>query len=154
MSWVARQKPRKCAAVRPSRAYITSPRVWTLCANLGADNEDMVPFEKYAKAAEGLGKPSSAARALSGGAEHIERVDCLVRRIAGQQGLQSDTLDEIVTLVADDESLSALTPSAPSTPLATPSGGGTAGRSQRRAIAIVSAHTGESPLCLGVSAAT
>ena len=37
--------------------------------------------------------------ALFGGAEHIERVDCLVRRIAGQQGLQSDTLDEIVTLV-------------------------------------------------------
>ena len=32
-------------------------------------------------------------------AEHIERVDCLVRRIARQQGLQSDTLDEIVALV-------------------------------------------------------
>ena len=59
----------------------------------------MVPFEKYAKAAEGLAKPSSAARALFGGAEHIERVDCLVRRIARQQGLQSDTLDEIVALV-------------------------------------------------------
>jgi hypothetical protein len=73
--------------------------VWKLCAGLGADDEDMVPFEKYAKAAEGLGKPSSAARALFGGAEHIERVDCLVRRIARQQGLQSDTLDEIVALV-------------------------------------------------------
>jgi hypothetical protein len=73
--------------------------VWRLCAALGADDEDMVPFEKYAKAAEGLVKPSSAARALFGGAEHIERVDCLVRRIARQQGLQSDTLDEIVTLV-------------------------------------------------------
>ena len=56
--------------------------VWKLCASLGADDEDMVPFEKYAKAAEGLRKPSSAARALFGGAEHIERVDCLVRRIA------------------------------------------------------------------------
>ena len=66
---------------------------------LGAEDEDLVPFEKYAKAAEGLGKPSSAARALFGGAEHIERVDCLVRRIARQQGLQSETLDEIVTLV-------------------------------------------------------
>ena len=73
--------------------------VWNLCTGLGADDADMVPFEKYAKAAEGLGKPSSAARALFGGAEHIERVDCLVRRIARQQGLQSDTLDEIVTLV-------------------------------------------------------
>src|SRR5207244_6813477 len=38
--------------------------VWKLCTALGADDEDMVPFEKYAKAAEGLGKPSSAARAL------------------------------------------------------------------------------------------
>jgi len=73
--------------------------VWNLCTALGAEDSDLVPFEKYAKAAEGLGKPSSAARALFGGAEHIERVDCLVRRIASQQGLQSDTLDEIVTLV-------------------------------------------------------
>ena len=73
--------------------------VWELCTALGARDDDMVPFEKYAKAAEGLGKPSSAARALFGGAEHIERVDCLVRRIARQQGRHSDTLDEIVTLV-------------------------------------------------------
>jgi len=73
--------------------------VSTLCHGLGAEDEDLVPFEKYAKAAEGLGKPSSAARALFGGAEHIERVDCLVRRIAKQQGRQSATLDEIVTLV-------------------------------------------------------
>ena len=58
-----------------------------------------MPFEKYAKAAEGLTKPSSAARALFGGAEHVERVECLIHRIAGQQGLRSDTLDEIVALV-------------------------------------------------------
>jgi hypothetical protein len=70
-----------------------------LCAGLGAEDEDLVPFEKYAKAAEGLAKPSSAARALFGGAEHIERVDCLVRRIARQQGLQLETLDEIVRVV-------------------------------------------------------
>jgi hypothetical protein len=73
--------------------------VWKVCAGLGAEDADMVPFEKYAKAAEGLGKPSSAARALFGGTANIERVDCLVRRIAQQQGLQSDTLDEIVSLV-------------------------------------------------------
>src|SRR5262245_50339617 len=73
--------------------------VWKLCTALGAADEDMVPFDKYAKAAEGLGKASSAARALFGGAAHIERVDCLVRRIASQQGLNLDTLDEIVTLV-------------------------------------------------------
>jgi hypothetical protein len=70
-----------------------------LCVGLGAEDADLVPFEKYAKAAEGLANPSSVARALFGGAEHIERVDCLIRRIARQQGLQSDTLDEIVTLV-------------------------------------------------------
>jgi hypothetical protein len=70
-----------------------------LCIGLGADEADLVPFEKYAKAAEGLGKPSSAARALFGGAAHIERVDCLVRRVAGQQGMTLDTLDEIVTRV-------------------------------------------------------
>ena len=71
----------------------------TLCSRLGAADADMVPFEKYARAAEGLAKPSSAARALCGGARHIERVDCLIRKIAQQQGLQSDTVDEIVTLV-------------------------------------------------------
>jgi hypothetical protein len=36
---------------------------------------------------------------LFGGAANIERVDCLVRRIAVQKGLQCSTLDEIVTLV-------------------------------------------------------
>jgi hypothetical protein len=70
-----------------------------LCTGLGAEPGDMVPFEKYAKAAETLGKPSSAARALFGGAEHIERVESLVRRIARQLGLQSEVLHEIVALV-------------------------------------------------------
>lgn len=70
-----------------------------LCTGLGADTADLVPFDKYAKAAESLSKPSSAARALFGGAANIERVDCLVRRIAAQKGLQCSTLDEIVTLV-------------------------------------------------------
>jgi hypothetical protein len=73
--------------------------VCKLCTRLGADAADLVPFEKYAKAAEGLASPSSAARTLFGGAEHIERVDCLVRRIAEQLGMQSETLDEIVVLV-------------------------------------------------------
>ena len=36
--------------------------------SLGAADEDMVPFDKYAQAAEGLGKASSAARALFAGA--------------------------------------------------------------------------------------
>ena len=70
-----------------------------LCTNHGAAETDLVPFEKYARAAEGLAKPSSAARALFSGAKHIERVDCLIQRIASQQGLQSDTVDKIVDLV-------------------------------------------------------
>ena len=70
-----------------------------LCQRLGADATDLVPFEKYAKAAESLGKPSSAARALFGGAQHIERVDSLVRRVARQLGQDSETLRDIVTLV-------------------------------------------------------
>jgi hypothetical protein len=73
--------------------------VATLCARLGASHDDMVPFDKYAKAAEGLGKPSSAARALFGGAEHIERVDSLVGGIARQLGLWSEVVQEIVALV-------------------------------------------------------
>ena len=73
--------------------------VANLCKGLGAESDDLVPFDKYAKAAESLCKPSSAARALFGGAEHIERVDSLVRRIASLRGLQSDTLHEIVMLV-------------------------------------------------------
>jgi hypothetical protein len=73
--------------------------VWRLCKALGAEDADLVPFEKYAKAAEGLAAPSSAARALFGGAEHIERVDCLIQQIARQRGMQSQALNEIVTLV-------------------------------------------------------
>ena len=70
-----------------------------LCTALGAESADLVPFEKYAKAAETLVKPSSAARALFAGAEHIERVDSLVQRIARQRRLQCDALHEIVARV-------------------------------------------------------
>src|ERR1700757_1322165 len=51
---------------------------------LGADPQDQVPFEKYAKAAESLLKPSSAGRAVAAGAPFIERVDLLVKLISRQ----------------------------------------------------------------------
>lgn len=70
-----------------------------LCKSLGADENDLVPFEKYAVAAHGLTGPSSAARALFEGASHIERVDCLVKTIAAQHGTQLPALDEVVALV-------------------------------------------------------
>ncbi len=70
-----------------------------LCRALGAAEVDQVPFEKYARAAEGLAKPSSAARALFGGAPNIERVDCLVKSIAASKNMRSDVVNEIVALV-------------------------------------------------------
>jgi hypothetical protein len=70
-----------------------------LCVSLGADEKDLVPFEKYAAAAQGLASPSSAARALYGGAPYIERVDRLVQAIAAQKGMRSAVLDEVVALV-------------------------------------------------------
>jgi hypothetical protein len=73
--------------------------VVNLCLLLGADQKDLVPFEKYAAAAESLGSPSSAARALYAGAPYIERVDRLVQAIAKQKGLQLPVLDEVVNLV-------------------------------------------------------
>ena len=73
--------------------------VVTLCQSLGARKDDLVPFEKYAAAAQGLTTPSSAARALFGGAPNIERVDRLVKTIAAQKGMRSDAIDEIVALV-------------------------------------------------------
>src|SRR3954467_15597586 len=70
-----------------------------LCVSLGADEKDLVPFEKYAAAAQSLGSPSSAARALDAGAPNIERVDRLVQTIAAQKGMRSPVLDETVRLV-------------------------------------------------------
>jgi hypothetical protein len=70
--------------------------VGELCAAMGAAPEDQVPFEKYANAAQGLAKPSSAARALFGGAPNIERVDCLVRTIASQKGMSNASVEQTV----------------------------------------------------------
>jgi hypothetical protein len=73
--------------------------VASLCEALGAQPADLVPFEKYAQAAASLGKPSSAARALFGGATRIERVDLLVQLLARQRGLAHPAIDTIVRRV-------------------------------------------------------
>jgi hypothetical protein len=70
-----------------------------LCVSLGADEKDLVPFEKYANAALSLQSPSSAARALAAGAPNIERVDRLVKTIAAQKGMQLAAVDQTVALV-------------------------------------------------------
>ena len=70
-----------------------------LCIKLGAKPEDMVPFEKYAAAAQSLTRPASAARALQNGAPNIERADKLVQLIAKQKGMSHPVIDATVALV-------------------------------------------------------
>jgi hypothetical protein len=79
--------------------------VFDLCVKLGAKPEDLVPFEKYAAAAQSLTRPASAARALQNGAKNIERSDKLVQLIGRQKGMTNPKVDAIVALV--DERLAA-----------------------------------------------
>ena len=81
---------------RTRSIYETVGRV---CMSLGAAEQDLVPFEKYANAALSLQSPSSVARALASGARDVERVDRLVQLVAGQKGFASDELDETVRVV-------------------------------------------------------
>ncbi|HET6622292.1 MAG TPA: 2-dehydropantoate 2-reductase N-terminal domain-containing protein [Dongiaceae bacterium] len=70
-----------------------------IARRLGADPKDQVPFEKYAKAAESLLKPSSAARAVAAGAPFIERVDLLVKLISHQLGMPNAEIDRTVQII-------------------------------------------------------
>lgn len=70
-----------------------------ICKLLGADPGELVPFEKYARAAAALTAPSSVARALLAGADRVERVDRLVQAIAAQRGRRVEVVDEIVAIV-------------------------------------------------------
>jgi len=101
-------------AARPIREAVHGDRAasqdiyeWVdgLVRSLGADPADQVPFDKYARAAESLLKPSSAARAVDAGATKIERVDRLVQAIARQKGMSRPDVDALVDLV--DRKLSA-----------------------------------------------
>tara|TARA_S200000501_G_C20768210_1_gene719307 strand:+ start:193 stop:1260 length:1068 start_codon:yes stop_codon:yes gene_type:complete len=73
--------------------------VKAVCISFGANGEDLVPFDKYAAAADILVRPSSAARALFSGAPNIERVDKLVQTLALSKGMQSEVLNKTVSLV-------------------------------------------------------
>ncbi len=79
--------------------------VCDLCVKLGAAPEDMVPFQKYANAAENLIRPSSAARALAGGAGFIERLDKVVVALSKAEGIEIPTLADTAALV--DQKLAA-----------------------------------------------
>ncbi len=74
-----------------------------IAQRLGADPADQVPFDKYAKAAESLAKPSSAARAIAAGAPFIERVDLLVKLIGQALDMPHPEIDRTVAIV--DEKL-------------------------------------------------
>ena len=70
-----------------------------VCERLGASPNDLVPFEKYAAAANDLVRPSSAARALNNGAPNIERTDRLVQLIGAQYGMRNEVVDRTVALI-------------------------------------------------------
>jgi hypothetical protein len=70
-----------------------------IARRLGADPADQVPFAKYAKAAESLLKPSSAARPRARRAPFIERVDLLVKLVSDQLGASSAEIDRTVQTV-------------------------------------------------------
>ena len=70
-----------------------------IARRLGAEADAQVPFEKYARAAESLQKPSSAARAIAAGAPVIERVDRLVQLVGRELGMAHPAVDEVVTTV-------------------------------------------------------
>jgi hypothetical protein len=70
-----------------------------VCERLGASPNDLVPFEKYAAAANDLVRPSSAARALNNGLPNIERTDRLVQLIGAQYGMRNEIVDRTVALV-------------------------------------------------------
>ncbi len=94
--------------VRPTRDAVLSDLdasravydwVLDVCKDLGAAEEDLVPFDKYAAAADLLRSPASVARALDGGAPRVERVDRLVQIIGAQRGMRNEAVDRIVALV-------------------------------------------------------
>ena len=70
-----------------------------VCERLGASPNDLVPFEKYAAAANDLVRPSSAAWALNNGVPNIERTDRLVQLIGAQYGMRNEIVDRTVALV-------------------------------------------------------
>ena len=77
---------REAVHADPAAARAVYDWVRALCVDLGASEDDLVPFEKYAAAAEGLANPSSVARAVFAGAPSVERVDRLVQTIAAGRG--------------------------------------------------------------------
>jgi hypothetical protein len=73
--------------------------VGAIVQRIGGQSDDLVPFDKYAAAAERLINPSSVARAIVAGAPMVERVDKLVQAIGRQHGITHPAIDMAVSLV-------------------------------------------------------
>lgn len=89
----------------PEMAREIYDHVAAIVVRLGADPADLVPFEKYALAAQSLLKPSSVARAIVAGAPCVERVDKLVQSIGRGLGMGHSGIDRTVATI--DKALSA-----------------------------------------------
>ena len=67
---------------------------------LGGRADDLVGFDKYLAATDKLIAPSSSvARAITGGATAVERVDKLVQLIGRLCGITHPTIDRTVALI-------------------------------------------------------
>lgn len=71
----------------------------SIVLRIGGQRDDLVPFDKYATAAERLVNPSSVARAIVAGAPMVERVDKLVQAIGRQHGITHPAIDMAVSLI-------------------------------------------------------
>ena len=95
-----------CRAVNddPNQSREIYTFVNSLVQRLGAEASDHVPFKKYMSASQNLHKPSSAARAISGGGTVIERPDKLVQLIGRKFGMINSEIDKSIAIV--DEKIS------------------------------------------------
>ncbi len=83
----------------PDASRAVYDAVFALVIKLGAEPEIMVPFDAYAKAAAQLTRPSSAARAIDGGAVRIERIDRLVLNLMRANRLDTSLIEPIAELI-------------------------------------------------------
>ncbi len=73
--------------------------VESIVLKIGGKPEDLVPFDKYAAAAERLTNQSSVARAIVMGVPFVERVDKLVQLIGRQYGIANPAIDYTVSVI-------------------------------------------------------
>ena len=66
---------------------------------MGGEASDLVPFEKYAAAAQSLQKPSSVARAIAAGTPFVERVDRLVEAVSRAMGMPHPEISRTVEIL-------------------------------------------------------